>query len=79
MCVEVHNSETNKTACTVKELAEMLNVTTDLLIECRHIQYESGVLVDGCLCQLDVFEACDRAGYEAKHNKVYDIEIWKRK
>mgnify|MGYP003351077500 FL=1 len=33
---------------------------------------------DHCLCGLDVFGACDGAGFEAKYNKVYDIEIKKK-
>lgn len=75
MCVEVHNLDTNETAGTVRELATMLNVDVDLLNECR---YGTALLeLDACLCQLDVFEACDKAGVHSAHNDVYDIEISK--
>lgn len=78
MCVEVHNLDTKKTACTVKELADMLNVDLFLLNECRHELYESAdIALDCCLCQLDVFKVCDKIGIKATYNNVYDIEISK--
>lgn len=47
MCVEVHNLETNKTACTVKELARMLDVP---LANMYPSLSGMAVDVDSCLC-----------------------------
>ena len=77
MCVEIRNLDTKKVACTIEELASMIEVDLDFLN--NHLLHGySEVNPDYCLCGLDIFGACDEAGFVAEFNKVYDIEIKKK-
>lgn len=80
MCVEVHNLETNETACTPRELSSMIEV--DLYFLDKYALKEHGyseLHPDHCLCGLDIFSACNDAGFMAEFNKSFDIEIKKHK
>jgi hypothetical protein len=76
MCTEVCNLDTGKRAETVGDLAEMLSVSVEELSKFALDGY-SVMGEEYCLCPLDIFCACSDAGYEAKYNEVFDIEIKK--
>jgi len=78
MCVEVYNLE-SKIASSVVELAELLEVPLKDMQNYPASGYESGISVNACLCQLDVFKACEEAGFDAKYDEDFNIEISKKK
>jgi len=40
--------------------------------------YESGISVNSCLCQIDIFKACKNAGFDAKYDRDFNIEVTKK-
>ena len=82
MCVEVYNIDTKEYADTVKQFADMIGLDT---IDIPFAAHYKTIHEDGCLCQIDVENACKIAEYWHSLNKDFDryhiskdIKTWKK-
>ena len=78
MCVEVYNLDSKTIAGNVVELAELLKVPVEDMRKFPASGYESGITVNSCLCQIDIFKACENAGFDAKYDRDFNIEVTKK-